>query len=197
MYSGRDDSNHERAADEHLAGAHLGDGGDARPVDVQPEDVDDAHREVDSRRVADHACSARLSRSNLPRLPMREAQDQPATLMQAQPASWHLKVDEPSGVLLGLLMQPGPMASATFRSAFGTRACIGPSCCLCRCSQTGRLEMVPGRLAINLIRERIKLATKRQPAAFGSRERTAGMLKCLGKLVGARGFEPPTPSLPD
>ena len=58
-YSGRDDSNHERAADEHLAGAHLGDGGDARPVDVQPEDVDDAHREVDLRRVADLACSAR------------------------------------------------------------------------------------------------------------------------------------------
>jgi hypothetical protein len=58
-YSDRDDSNHGRAADEHLAGEHPEDGGDARPVDVQPEDVDDAHREVGLRRVADHACSAR------------------------------------------------------------------------------------------------------------------------------------------
>ena len=59
MYSGRDDSNHERAADEHPADAHPGDGGDARPVGVPPEDVDDARREVDGRRAADHAYSAR------------------------------------------------------------------------------------------------------------------------------------------
>jgi hypothetical protein len=58
-YSDRDDSNHERVADEHLADEHPGDGVDARPVDVLPEDVDDARREVDGRRAADHAYSAR------------------------------------------------------------------------------------------------------------------------------------------
>jgi hypothetical protein len=59
MYSGRDDSNHEQAADEHPADERPVDGGDARQVDVQPEDVDDARREVDGRQAAGHACSAR------------------------------------------------------------------------------------------------------------------------------------------
>ncbi len=59
MYSGRDESNHERAADEHPADERPVDEGDARQVDVQPEDADDARQEVDGRQAFGHACSAR------------------------------------------------------------------------------------------------------------------------------------------
>ena len=86
MCSAGGEPSDRRAADGPPADEHQADGDDGRQADEQPVGEDDARREVGGHPVADRAYSARLSRSNLPRLPGREAsQDQPATLMRARP----------------------------------------------------------------------------------------------------------------
>ncbi len=121
MCNAGDEPNDRGAADGPPADEQPADGDDARRADGLPAGEGGARREVVGH---DRACSARSSRSGSRHLPGWEAtQDQPATPMQARPASWHLKIYEPSSVLLRILdCNETLIAPRTFGSTFGTRA---------------------------------------------------------------------------